>query len=234
MAEAKKTNDVAEILKLGFVLMLFATVACVGLAFVYNGTKDTIARQGEENLKLALQGLFPAADFVKIDSGLESGNASVRFTDSYSASSGGKTIGAAITAVSGGFNDDIAVLVGIGSDGKIAGIKILTNTDTPGLGANASSDKYFVDKSAGITFFGQFAGKGVASNLKVAKDGGAIQAITAATISSRAVALIVEEAAKAGSAWLSATSVAADVATNVDADAAAAYAVVPAVEGGSE
>jgi electron transport complex protein RnfG len=81
-----------------------------------------------------------------------------------------------------GFNGPITILVGIGTDGRISGAKILEHTDTPGLGANAASPGYFVDKAAGLTFMGQYAGKSVTDRFEPKND---VIAITAATITSR-------------------------------------------------
>jgi electron transport complex protein RnfG len=118
----------------------------------------------------------------------------------------GKVIGAAVRAATAAFNDDITALVGVGADGRISGVKILTNTETPGLGANAGLDHYYIDKAAGITFYGQFAGLSAApadaEKLAVQKDGGRVVAITAATITSRTVSLIVRTAGEAAAKYL--------------------------------
>jgi electron transport complex protein RnfG len=192
-----------DTIKMVAALVIFATVACVGLAFVYEGTQPVIAERQKADLDAALKELFPNADsFDEIAGGLAVGNSAVRVDAAYSAKSGGQVSGAAVQAASGGFNDDITVLVGVDSGGKITGVKILTNTETPGLGANAGKTNYYVDKTNGTTFYGQFKGMAASGNITVKQDGGDVAAITAATITSRAVALAVSEAAKAGSAWL--------------------------------
>ena len=72
-------------------------------------------------------------------------------------------------------------------------------SDTPGLGANAASPNYFVEKGSLKTFYGQFAGKSVTDPFEAKGD---VLAITAATISSRSISLIVKTAGTAGKAWL--------------------------------
>jgi electron transport complex protein RnfG len=126
----------------------------------------------------------------------------VSFGAEYAARRDGQVIGLAFNASSAGFNDTLSALVGISADGTVAGIRITQLSDTPGLGAYASSDNYLVDKASGVSFYGQFAGKRASANFAVRKDGGDIIAITAATITSRAVSLLVAAAAKAGSAAL--------------------------------
>jgi electron transport complex protein RnfG len=192
-----------DTIKMVAALVIFATAACVGLAFVYEGTKPVIAERTKADLDAALKEIFPDADTFDEIEGLSSGNPAVRFDAAYSAKKGGAVSGVAVQAVSGGFNDDITVLIGIASGGGITGVKILANTETPGLGANAAKANYYVgNKADEITFYGQFKGMRADDTIAVQKDGGTVEAITAATITSRAVSLIVSEAAKAGAAWL--------------------------------
>lgn len=72
------------------------------------------------------------------------------------------------------------MMVGVGSDGSVLGISIIKQAETAGLGA-VCADK----TSAGEEFRGQFAGN--SGSVSVTKDGGSIDAITGATITSRAV-----------------------------------------------
>lgn len=189
-----------NMVKLGAVLALYATVACVGLAFVYTGTKPTIDAQAEKDLKAALSELFPDADdFKEITGTIPSNNPAVTFTTEYAAYTGGKVSGAAIQASAGSYGGAIKILAGVGADGRITRVKILEHSDTPGLGANAASPTYFVDKVMKITFYGQFEGKSVQDSFTVKED---VVSITASTITSRAVSAAVKAAGDAGSAWL--------------------------------
>jgi electron transport complex protein RnfG len=190
-----------NMVKLGVALALYATIACVGLAFVYTGTKPIIDVQAEKDLQAALKELFPEADeFKDITGSISSGNGAVSFSTEYAAYSGGKVSGAAIQASAGSYGGAIKILAGVGSDGKITRVKILEHSDTPGLGANAASASYFVDKPNKITFYGQFAGKSVRDSFAVKDD---VVSITASTITSRAVATAVKAAGDAGYAWIS-------------------------------
>ncbi|MDR2409813.1 MAG: RnfABCDGE type electron transport complex subunit G [Bacteroidales bacterium] len=98
----------------------------------------------------------------------------------YDAYTGDKWIGTAIeTFTDIGFAGRIKLMVGFLPDGNINRIEVLEHTETPGLG-----DKMEVGKS---TFPEQFFGKNPADyKLSVTKDGGDVDAITAATISSKA------------------------------------------------
>ena len=96
-------------------------------------------------------------------------------------------IGAAIKTSQEGFSSKIELMVGILADGNINKVSVLSQQETPGLGANMENEK----------FIGQFEGKNPANfNLKVTKDNGDVDAITAATISSRAFTKAVDRAVK--------------------------------------
>jgi electron transport complex protein RnfG len=193
---------IGGMLKLGVVLALFAAAACVGLAFVYTATAGTIAVRSQADLEAALKDLFPSADgFKDITGAIASPESTVLFNSEYEIRRGEKLLGAAIQASGPSYGGPIVVLVGIGTDGKISGAKILEHKDTPGLGANAASASYFVDKAAGRTFYDQFAGKPVSDPFEVKND---VDVVTASTITSRAVSTVVKTAGTAATAWLAA------------------------------
>ena len=86
-----------------------------------------------------------------------------------------------------GFDGAIDMMVGIDNEGNVLGISIINHTETAGLGAVAAAKT-----SAGEAFRGQFVG--TSGTLSVTKDGGTIDAITGATITSRAVCVGVSAA----------------------------------------
>jgi electron transport complex protein RnfG len=191
-----------NILKLGIVLTLYATVACVGLAFVYSATAKIIAQRQEADLEAALKDLFPEGDsFRDITGELTSPDPQVGFEVQYEVTREGAVIGVAVRASGASYGGPVVILSGLGSDGKVSGVKILETSDTPGLGANASSPNYFVDRARGLTFYGQFAGKSVGDPFEVKGD---VAAITASTITSRAVTGVVKASSSAAAAWLAA------------------------------
>jgi len=192
-----------NMLKLGLILTAYTLVACVGLAFVYAGTKTIIEERAKSDLEAALKGLFPAADIFEpiATSELEASLESVVFAEAYSASAGGSLIGVAIKASGPSYGGQTVALIGVGADRKIAGARILENKDTPGLGANAASPVYFVDRKSKTTFMGQFSGKPIDAPFKVKGD---VVAITASTITSTAVTNVVKAAGSAAGAWIAA------------------------------
>ena len=186
-------------LKLGTVLALFATAACVMLAFVYTGTKSIIEQQDEKNLQAALIELFPDADNFEPIEDITSPDSDVAIINAYVAVVNNKIIGAALTVSRAGYSGPIRTMVGVNTDGLITRAKIMEISDTPGLDANAASPLYFVDRANGITFYGQFTGKKTTDPFIVKND---VAAITASTITSVAVSNSVKAAGLAVKAWL--------------------------------
>ena len=79
-----------------------------------------------------------------------------------------------------GFDNTITMMVGVDNEGKVLGISVVSHTETAGLGAVAAAAT-----SAGESFRGQFVGQ--SGSVAVSKDGGSLDAITGATITSRAI-----------------------------------------------
>jgi electron transport complex protein RnfG len=191
---------VKNILKLGIVLTLYATVACVGLAFVYSATEKIIAQRQEADMEAALRELFPDADgFGPITEPIPSADPAISFDSQYEVRQGDALAGVALRASGPSYGGPVTALVGVRGDGRISGVKILEHADTPGLGANAASPSYFVNRAAGITFYGQFAGKSVSDPFEAKND---VAAITASTITSRAVSRIVKVSGAAALGWM--------------------------------
>ena len=90
-------------------------------------------------------------------------------------------VGAAVESTVMGFGGDLKVLVGFGTNNKILGYTVLQSSETPGLGAKA--DKWFQKDGSGCIIGRSLSGNEL---LKVKKDGGDVDAITASTITSRA------------------------------------------------
>lgn len=104
----------------------------------------------------------------------------------YEAQKGGKKVAYVVPSESKGFGGPIKMLVAVTPEGKVIDFTILAHNETPGLGDNAQKD----------SFRKQYTGKG-AEDLEVTKDPSKtknIQAMTGATISSRAVTKGVKEA----------------------------------------
>lgn len=100
----------------------------------------------------------------------------------YPAKMDGKFVGAAVESYSKkGFSGEIKVIVGFDTEGTLCNYSVLQHSETPGLGAKMQ-DWFRTDKNKQSVIGRKLDGSG----LKVTKDGGDVDAITAATISSRA------------------------------------------------
>jgi len=189
--------------KLGLILAAYTTAACVGLAFVYAGTEKVIAERQKTDLQTALKELFPTGDgFDEIDGKFASADPGVTFKNEYLISQNGSPLGVAVRGVGASYGGPVTILVGVDVSGKISGVKVLESSDTPGLGANAANPAYFVDRSSKTTFTGQFKGKSIKDPFEVKGD---VVAITASTITSKAITGIVKAAGQSGGKWLAQT-----------------------------
>lgn len=164
-----------EFIRLSGMLFIITLVAAFVLAGVNAITKEKIAESEKNTSIQAMKVLFPEADeFKEIN---ESVNES--FKD-------GQSIGFCVNTAPKGYGGEIKLLVGIDNENKVTGIEVLSHSETPGLGA----------KSTGDSFKSQFKGK--ETDLNVVKtqtqNPGEVQAITGATVTSRAVADGIREA----------------------------------------
>ena len=163
------------------ILTLIALVAALALGATYNGTKDRIAAQEAEKAVATRQELLPdAADFDQV---APEGEAEVfRGLDA-----AGNPVGYVSTGTVTGFGGPVEVTVGTDASGTITGVRVGGSNfqETAGLGATSKEP----------AFYEQFTGKEYPVDLT--KNGGEIDAITAATITSSAVVRGVNETIKA-------------------------------------
>jgi electron transport complex protein RnfG len=165
-----------------FLVLLVATLAsALALSMTYNATKDPIEQSKEAKQKAAIEEVISGFDDLKEQVVKDASGNEIKIFDCLK---NGESIGVAVQSYStSGFGGKIDVMVGFLPDGTITKTVILKHDETPGLG-----DKMDVAKS---NFPKQFWNKNIGdlqtnNKLQVKKDGGKIDAITAATISSRA------------------------------------------------
>ncbi|MFZ3065979.1 MAG: RnfABCDGE type electron transport complex subunit G [Nitrospirota bacterium] len=159
-------------LKMGMVLLVICVIAAAALTQVYSVTSVIIKKNDEEAEKKKRQVVLPqAARFEEKD--IEGR----KYIIGYDAED--KMVGGIFKAAPKGYGGPINITAGVAPDNSIAAVVItkLDQTETPGLGTNITKPK----------FLDRFKGK-KGNELKLKKDSGTIDAITAATISSRAVA----------------------------------------------
>lgn len=159
-------------------LLVVTVAAAFALGSVYNLTKEPIEKAKLEKQKAAIQKVVPAFDKLETkELKPETGNDMLLANYAYKNE---ELVGIAIeTYTDKGFGGRVRIMVGFLPDASIYNTVVLEHKETPGLG-----DKMDAAKS---NFPLQFNGKNPnAYKLSVKKDGGDVDAITAATISSRA------------------------------------------------
>lgn len=85
-----------------------------------------------------------------------------------------------------GYGGEIRLMIGFNAKGEVLDFKVLSASETPGLGSKITSD----------SFRGGIVGKNTSTDWRVKKDGGDIDAVTSATISSRAVCEAISDAVR--------------------------------------
>ena len=159
------------ILRLALTLLAITAAVAAALAGVNAITAPRIAQANTLKTQQAIEAVLPgggeALDAFPDETGLVS---HVYASDT----------GYAVEVTPTGFDNTITMMVGVDKAGKVLGIDIISHTETAGLGAVSAAKT-----TAGEAFRGQFAG--CSGEVSVAKDGGSIDAITGATITSRAI-----------------------------------------------
>ena len=181
-------------LKLSLVLFLICSVSAGALAFISAATEDRI-RANEELKERMLRGKALAGEQEGESIAFDPEPIRIGEKDYYVGRLDAAFVGTAFTTVTNkGYSGPIEIVVAMDETGeKIAGVRIKSHSETPGLGANAVQIKYGEIEP---WFLAQFSGLSP-ENVFLKRDdpNGAVDAITAATITSRAVADCVREAA---------------------------------------
>ena len=156
-------------LRLAVILFAFSAVVAILLGLVNMITKDPIEASAKEKQARAMETVLAADSYEK----LENTNAEkIDLMDSiYRAGDKGWVV----MVTPSGFGGEIRMAVGVDNDGVITGVSIIDMSETSGLGANAKRE----------SFRSQYIGK--SGSVALTKQGGEIDALTGATVTSTAV-----------------------------------------------
>ncbi|MEW6555719.1 MAG: RnfABCDGE type electron transport complex subunit G [Elusimicrobiota bacterium] len=160
-----------EIVKLGKYLFIICVIAGLALAVTSYFTSKKIAQRKLIAEQEALKEVLPSASNFQ---------AKDIYTEGFDTQN--NTVGYILKITAVGYSSEISALIGLDKEFKITGIKILSQNETPGLGT----------KIIEHSFLSQFIGK-FSEEVLLKKDGGKIDAITSATISSRAITNAIRE-----------------------------------------
>ena len=165
----KKENVVLYVARLAVTLLVIAGVMAAALAGVNSITAPIIEKLTYEKTQAAVSAVLPGGgdtvDFPAMD----------LVSKVYKGENG-----YAVEVTPSGFDNTITMMVGVDNEGAVTGISIIDHSETAGLGAVAAATT-----AAGESFRAQF--QGLSGSVSVTKDGGQVDAITSATITSRAV-----------------------------------------------
>ncbi|MBU5590544.1 RnfABCDGE type electron transport complex subunit G [Clostridium sp. MSJ-4] len=167
-----------ENIKLGVILLIITALSGLILGLSYEGTKEAIEKNGKLDKK-ELSVIMPEAEVVK-DKKIElSKEGSIN--EVLEAYKGDKKVGYLINVTSKGFHGDIQTMVGISDAGDVTGIKIVSHSETPGVGSK-------VEKT---DFTNKFKEKKIEKGIKLTKTPSGkddeVEGVTGATVSSTAV-----------------------------------------------
>lgn len=188
---------------LGLFLGITGLISALLLALFSDLVAAPIAAAELRNQNLALQQILPPFDNQPSEQAVERDG--IRFMGAYEK---GKLVAVAAEAAVLGYAGAVRGLVGLDPDGKIRAVLITAQNETPGLGANVCQRQFrktifnlFDKRPEGLApnpvldqFSGKVAEKG--KHWRVKKDGGSIDYVTGATITSRAVTELTDKVAQ--------------------------------------
>ena len=166
----KTENTVMYVLRIALTLFLITAVVAGALAAVNAITAPIIDAQNAAKVQEAIEKVLPGGgEEIEVPEGFE------LVAKAYASETG-----YAVQVTPGGFDNTITMMVGVDKAGNVLGISVISHTETAGLGAVAAAST-----SAGEAFRSQFIGMN--GTVSVSKDGGEVNSITGATITSRAI-----------------------------------------------
>lgn len=158
--DVRKPREVG-ILRIGMPLFVICAAVALIVSFVHTITADVIAQAAAQQKREAIVRIFGEAEITELDP--------LAGTDAFFSVG---ELGWCVNLSAGGFGGDIALMVGVNADGSVQGVEIISHSETPGFGAKADDPDYL----------GQY--RGLTGKLTLGRD---VEAISGATISSRAV-----------------------------------------------
>lgn len=180
----------------GLLLGMFGVLGATLVGLSHEGTREQIARNERDALLAQLRALVPVeqidndmlAEVLEISAPDALGAPTTRV---YRARRAGAPVAVVLSpVVSQGYSGAIRLIVAVRFDGALAGVRVLSHRETPGLG-----DKIEVERSDWIHgFAGRSLGDPPASGWKVKRDGGVFDQFAGATITPRAVVRGVRQA----------------------------------------
>jgi len=168
-----------EMVKMVLVLTVLTSFSGGLLAAIKTGTEEQIEMQELKFVKgPAIKAILDGAENDPITDRFKVKDGDTEYSV-FVGKFNGKANTVAIESAASGFGGPVGVMVGVNLDkDEVVGVGVTTHSETPGLGSRAKDD---------LGFVAQFKGGTIMEPFKVAKDGGKINSLSGATITSRAV-----------------------------------------------
>ena len=164
MESNKKEGGIVQLV----VVLGLITFICALLLGVINGvTADKIAQNAVETRDAAMAEIIPDAEFEDMNTALSAdevaaagvtlpaGRTAAQIDGVYKATKDGEEVGYCVQVEPKGFGGNVTMIVGINADGTVAGAKVTSHAETPGLGAKSQADPNWITQYAGQAADGQ-------------------------------------------------------------------------------
>lgn len=147
--EIKKESSALYFLRIGGTLLLICAIVALVLSFVNTVTQEKIAQNETEQKRTAMVELFGSdkIEYTELDR-LESDGERVEAV--YRVAEDGSTVGYSVLVLSPGFGGDVQLMVAVTADKTVIGVKIVSMSETPGLGTRVD-DADYLSQYAGVT-----------------------------------------------------------------------------------
>ena len=147
--EIKKESSALYFLRIGGTLLLICAIVALVLSFVNTVTQEKIAQNETEQKRTAMVELFGSdkIEYTELDR-LESDGERVEAV--YRVAEDGSTVGYSVLVLSPGFGGDVQLMVAATADKTVIGVKIVSMSETPGLGTRVD-DADYLSQYAGLT-----------------------------------------------------------------------------------
>lgn len=171
LMNSSRNNQFLSIVRISVVLLIITGVVALLLSVINAFAAPVIEKNEEKQQQQAIRNIFESAQtIVPLDI-----TCTEPVTAVYGISGSEGLLGYCVNVAPMGFSDVISMMVGIKTDMTVAGIEILSISDTPGLGMNVSKPAYLE----------QF--NGLTEHIAIGGAHNSVDAISGATISSKAV-----------------------------------------------
>ncbi len=192
-------------------LLVITLISGASLGGMYKLTKAPIEASKQAKQQNAISQVTPEFDNDPAAEAIEATTEDGSVIKLFPAKKSGELVGMAVESVTNkGFGGEVRIMIGFAPDGSIINYQVLEHKETPGLGTKMG--EWFRTDKGSQSILGKNPGS---NNLTVAKDGGEVDAITAATISSRAFLDAVDVAYKAFQANMPANDVMTNDSTTI-------------------